>query len=420
MNKKYTFVGLMLLLVMSLVLLGVPMTKAQDATATPAPTATFEPSSEGTLTIWSDADRLPAIQSIAKGFTDKYNVPVRIQTMAFGDVRNNLQLGAPVGEGPDIIVGAHDWVGQLYGSGLLAPIDMTDDLKAKFDPVAIKAFTYDGKLVGLPYYVEAVGVYYNTDVVPELPATWADMVTLAQQLVKDGKVERGLAIPAGDPYHHEALFTGFGGYVFGRDADGNYNPKDVGLDSPGGIKAAQEIDRLVKAGVFDASIDYNAAQNLFTTGKLAMWVTGPWALGTIRKSGVHYAVAPIPPMEQTARPFVGAQGFMINSFSKNLLLAQAFLTDYVATDEGMKALYDAVPGIPAWTPLASTIDDKDLLQFRKAVANGDPMPAIPQMAAVWTAWGNAVNLIYQQQGDPEKIMKDAAQSIRDQIAKGSG
>ena len=108
---------------------------------------------------------------------------------------------------------------------------------------------------------------------------------------------------------------------------------------------------------------------------------------------------------------------MINAFSKNTLLAQSFLTDFVATDDGMKLLYDALPFVPAWSSLAATIDDKDLKDFSLSVANGDPMPAIPQMASVWTAWGNAITLIYQQKEEPAKALMDAAEAIRAEIAK---
>lgn len=38
----------------------------------------------------------------------------------------------------------------------------------------------------------------------------------------------------GDPYHTYPLLTGFGGYIFGRDANGNYNAGDFGLDSLAG------------------------------------------------------------------------------------------------------------------------------------------------------------------------------------------
>ncbi len=414
MTKRLSF------LLLALVLLSVPLAAfAQEAT--PEPTAAFVPSVEGTLTIWSDADRLEALESLGSAFTEQYGVPVRVQTMGFGDIRNNLQLGGPVGEGPDIIIGAHDWIGQLYTNGLIAPVELSEELRANFDPVALRAFTYDGQLVGLPYAVEGIGLYYNTDLIPELPATWAETIELAQQLVADGTVERGIAIPngGGDPYHHYPLFTGFGGYVFGVDEEGNYNPDDVGLDSEGGLAAVAELDRLVKADVLNPAVDYGVAESLFHEGDLAMWITGPWALNGMRESGVPYAVAPIPTMTQEPRPFVGSQGFMVNAFGLNQLLAQAFLTEFIATDQGMQLLYDAVPVIPAWTPLAETIDDADLANFSTAIANGDPLPAIPEMNAVWTAWGNAITLIYQQQADPAEAITEAATAIREQIAQAS-
>ena len=424
MNKR-VFSSLLLLMVL---LLGALVSvQAQDATEEPtveptvAPTATFVPSEEGTLTIWVDQGRLPAIEALGEAFTEQYGVPVRVQTMGFGDIRNNLVLGGPVGEGPDVIVGAHDWIGQLYSNGLIMPLDVPEETLAQFDPVAIRAFTYDGQLVGLPYQTEALGVYYNTDMIaPEdFPESWEDLIALAMQLVEDGTAERGLAIPngSGDPYHHEALLTGFGGYIFGVDEEGNYNPDDVGIDNEGGVAFLTGLDQWVKDDVLNAAVDYGAGESLFHDGRLAMWMTGPWALNGIRESEVPYAVAPVPPVSgNAARPFVGSQGFMINAFSQNALLAQAFLTDFVATDEGAQLLYDAVPAIPAWLPLKESVDDADLAEFGQAVANGDPMPAIPEMNAVWTAWGNAITLIYQQQADPETAAQDAAGAIRDEIA----
>jgi maltose-binding protein MalE len=55
-------------------------------------------------------------------------------------------------------------------------------------------------------------------------------------------------------------------------------------------------------------------------------MAGPWALDRIRASGVPYAVAPFFPDD--GAPFLGVQGFMINAFSENILLAQTFLTEY--------------------------------------------------------------------------------------------
>jgi maltose-binding protein MalE len=388
-------------------------TQAQE-TAEPTPL----PAEEGTLTIWCDQTREPSVSAAGRAFTAAFGIPVRVQLMGFGDVRNNMNLAAPAGEGPDIIVGAHDWLGELYSNGLLAPIPLDDDLAAQFDPVALQAFTYEGNLVGLPYAVEAVAMYYNTDLVETPPTTWEEAAALSLELVEAGLVEQGIGIPP-DPYHTYPLLSAYGGYIFGRDAEGNYNPSDVGLDSEGMIAGARELDALVKAGVFRDGISYDRLRELFQSGQLAMWITGPWALADIRASGVPYAVAPIPAGTTEARPFTGNQGFMLNAFSPNLQLAAAFLTEYIATEEVMMALFEADPRIPAFLPVRNMIEDEDILFFSTSAANGDPMPAIPQMSAVWSAWGNAVTLIYQQQGDPADIFAEAAAAVREQIASGN-
>jgi maltose-binding protein MalE len=388
---------------------------AQDNTATPAPTATFLPSTEGTLVVWVNPEKEAVMKSVGEKFTAKYGIPIVIQTMGFGDVRNNFNIAAPAGEGPDLIVGAHDWVGQLYGNGLLEPLDLGDAAK-NFDPQALAGFTYDGKLVGVPYYLEAIGMYYNKDLVPEPPATFAEAVEISKKLVADGKVDQGIAIPT-DPYHSYPIFSSYGGYIFGKDANGNLNPEDVGVDSPGFLKGAEELDKLVKDKVFSNAVGYNEGKDLFMKGRLAMWVTGPWELGNLRTAGINYGVAKIPTFDGPSRPFIGVQGFMVSKYAKNLDLAKAFAVEFLATQEAQQAMYDAQPGISPFIAVREANPDKDYDVFASSIADGEPMPSIPQMAAVWSSWGNAVTLIYQQKEAPDKAMKDAAQAIRDEIAK---
>jgi maltose/maltodextrin transport system substrate-binding protein/arabinogalactan oligomer/maltooligosaccharide transport system substrate-binding protein len=403
------------MLIMGMFAMGSTSSVAQDPTATPAPTATFVPSAEGTLVVWVNAEREAIVKSAGEKFTAQFNIPIVTQTMGFGDVRNNFNISAPAGEGPDIIVGAHDWIGQLYNNGLLADLDLGDAAK-NFDPAALGAFTYDGKLIGLPYQVEAIALYYNKDLVPEAPKTMAEAIEISKKLVAEGKVDQGIAIPP-DPYHSYPIFTSFGGFVFGKDADGNYDPSQVGLDSEGMIKGAQQLDQLVKDGVFSNAVGYGEASDLFKKGRLAMWVTGPWELGNIRAAGVNYGVAAIPAFDGPSRPFLGVQGFMVSKFAKNPDLAKAFVTEFIATEEVMQALYDAAPAVSAYLPVREANADNDLKGFSDSIANGEAMPAIPQMSAFWDTMGKAVTLIYQQKEDPEKAMKDAAAAARDSIAK---
>jgi len=54
--------------------------------------------------------------------------------------------------------------------------------------------------------------------------------------------------------------------------------------------------------------------------------------------------------------------------------------------------------------------------FAEVGANARPMPAIPEMSAVWSAWGNAQELIIGGELEPAEAMMEAAQQIRDAIS----
>jgi maltose/maltodextrin transport system substrate-binding protein/arabinogalactan oligomer/maltooligosaccharide transport system substrate-binding protein len=393
---------------------------APAVTDTPAPTPTVTPlaAKEGTLTIWADANRVKALKGVIENFTAKTNVPVAVQELGFGDIRDQLKIAGPAGEGADIIIGAHDWLGELVSNGLLETMDLPADVKAKFDPVALQAFSYNGKLYGVPYGVEAVALIYNKDLVPTPPKTWAEMETIAKQLQDEKKVDQGYVLQQGDPYHTYPLVTAFGGYVFGKNPDGSYNPEDLGLDNAGGLAAAAELDKMVKEGLLRKDVDYNLMASLFADKKSAMMIGGPWMMNDIKKAGINYGITNIPSGPGgKAVPFVGVQGFMVSAFAKNKDLAKAFLTEYLASDEVMQALYDVEPRSPAWLPVRNKLDNPDLKAFGASAANGTPMPAIPQMSAVWEAWGKSITLIFQQQQAPDQAVKDASKTIRDKIAQ---
>ena len=63
-------------------------------------------------------------------------------------------------------------------------------------------------------------------------------------------------------------------------------------------------------------------------------------------------------------------------------------------------------------------DDPDVQGFGESGQNGAPLPAIPEMGSVWTAWTDAYELIYDQQGTPTENFQAAADQIRNLIAEG--
>lgn len=272
------FLALSVLVVASMLLTacggGTPATQALAATeapATEAPAATTAPTEAppaepvATLVMWVDATKAPVFKQVADEFLAKYNVKVDIQVTDFGQIRDKFQTAAPTGNGPDIIIVPHDQAGVLVSNGLVAPIDLGDK-KASFLQPTLDAFTIDGKLYGMPYAVENVALFYNKDLVSDLPNTWEDLMAAGKKLQDEQKATYCLGFGSPD-YHLFSVYTAFGGYIFGKDAQGNYNPQDVGLDSNGFIKAVQFLDESVKNGCLSPTIDGATALKLFTDGK---------------------------------------------------------------------------------------------------------------------------------------------------------
>ena len=364
-----------------------------------------------TLTIWADDTRTPILLGLADEFRAKYNVELIVEDLGVvQDIRSQVIIAAPAGEGPDIYIGVHDWLGALIASGLVAPIDL-GDVEDQFVQSTLDAFTYtDGNLYGLPYASENLGFFYNTDLVSEPPTTWNEVLEIGRELQGEGLVEYATAISTGPLYNALPIQTAFGGYIFGLDENGAWNADDVGLDSDGEIAAVSWMTTAVDEGLMPETFDYETAHSLFETGQMPFLMAGPWALDRIRASGVPYAVAESFPDD--GAPFLGVQGFMINPFSENALLAQAFLTEFVATEEVMQLLYETGLRPSAYISVLEATDDPDLKAMGLAGANAMPMPNIPEMGSVWSAADNGMTLAVTGEQTPEEAMTDAAEQVR--------
>jgi hypothetical protein len=105
---------------------------------------------------------------------------------------------------------------------------------------------------------------------------------------------------------------------------------------------------------------------------------------------------------------------MVNAFSENILLAQTFLTEYIATAEVMQQIYDAGLRPSAFQSVLEQTEDPDLLAMGQ-IDNAVPMPNIPEMGSVWSAWNNGISLAITGEQTPEDAMIDSANQVRDLI-----
>ncbi len=366
-------------------------------------------SSAGSLLVWTDSSRLDAVRGVVEEYGDAHDVSVKVQAVSSG-LQEAFAAADAGGQGPDVVVGGHDWIGTLVEREAIVPLDLAPEDLSGFSPTAVRATTYDGQLYGLPFGVEAVGLYRNTDLAPKAPVSM-------DAVVADGR----LALPVGedgDAYYLQGLYTSLGGYLFGTDAEGAYDGDDLGIGEAGSLAAARKLASLgeQEAGVLSRDVTPESAIKEFTKGEAAYLVTGPWALSEVRESGVPFEVSPLPGFrgQGAAEPFMSAQSFMVAAGARNSPNAQELVSALADDEDAMRALHDNTGLPPAMTSVAEAVGG-DALVFYEATGQAAPIPALPEMAAVWSPLAAAYAAIIE--GAPaESAMREAGRAVAAAIA----
>ncbi|MBN2471777.1 MAG: extracellular solute-binding protein [Anaerolineae bacterium] len=369
------------------------------------------------LTLWVyDDGRLEVLNQLGEAFAAEYGVELVVEVVDLSEIRNAMTLGASTGEGPDMIIIPHDNLGPFVENGAAAPIDLGDKADS-FLQGAIDGFIYDGELYGVPLAVENIGFFRNTELVPEAPATWAEVEEIGAALFDDGQIDSVIGFPD-LTYNTYPVYTSFGGYIFGRDDAGNFTTEDIGMNNEGMVAGLTWIQGLVEDGLVSANIDWEASHVLFETGRSAFIMTGPWAINRFDTAGVPYAISAFPAAEEGGEPgypFLGVQGLVINANKENVLLAQIFAVDFLATEEHFQAIFEAEPRPSAWASIFESAEDPNTSGFNEAGVNAVPMPSIPAMGYVWDAWVNAGALVVQGELSPQVALDGAVDQVLAQI-----
>lgn len=379
-------------------------------------TAGAQATASGTLTMWVDDTRIKEMQPVVDAFTKETGVKVSLVQKATGDIGKDFVAQVPTGEGPDVIVSAHDGLGEWVNNGVVAPVELGDKAK-DFSASAIAGVTYDGKTYGTPISIENIALVRNNALLKDTPATtFDDLVTQAKTagtpfsvLIQQGD--------ASDPYHLYPLQTSFGAPVFKQNADGSYtNTLALGGDAGNGFAAY--LAKLGTEKVLDLAIDGDKAKQAFLDGQAPYMITGPWNTSAFVAAGMDISVLPVPSAGgQPAQPFVGVQGVFISAKSKNPVLANELVVNYLSTEDAQDLLFKEGGRMPANAASAAKVTDPILKGFNDAGATGAPMPAIPAMSTVWAFWGATEAQIVGGQADPASAWTTMVANIQDAVDK---
>ena len=368
---------------------------------------------EGKLVIWINGDKgYNGLAEVGKKFEKETGVSVLVEHP--DRLEEKFTQVASTGDGPDIILWAHDRFGGYAQAGLLAELSPSKEFKDKFVDFAWDAENYNGKIIGYPVAIASLSLIYNKDLLPTPPKSWEEIV----ELDKKFKAEKKNAIMwnLAEPYFTWPVVASNGGYVF-KFADGKYNTNDIGVNNEGSQKGLQFVVDMVKNKVINADMDYAIAEASFNKGETALTINGPWSWGNIEKSKINYGVTVLPTLNgKPSKAFVGVLSAGINSASPNKDLAVEFIENYLLTDDGLEQVNKDKPlGAVALKSYQDKLaKDLRIAATMENAKNGEIMPNIPQIVAFWYAEKSAISNAVSGRQTVKQALDDARARIQKQ------
>ena len=368
----------------------------------------------GELLIWMDNDRAKGLAPIAQKFEHDFGIKITIDTPE--KITDTFPMAAQTGKGPDVVVWAHDKVGEWADAGLIRPIEVSSEFSRKFFPKAWQAVLHRGRIWGYPIAIETVTLIYNKNLISSPPTDLAQLVSINQEM----KIRNPGVMPIlwdyKSAFYSWGILASAGAYVF-SNAGTDYDLRNMGIANPRAIEGLSEIIALVKAGVLPKSVSYGVTEELMGQGKLAMTISGPWAWPNLVKSGIDFGLAPIPGVNgSVGRPFVGVSVAYLNCSSPNQDLAEEFLENYFLTERGLRAADHAKSiGVPALISLYETMakDSALLRELKAGVDQGQIMPNIPEMGRFFSALGTALEIATEGHASPDAASREAEAVMRE-------
>lgn len=326
-----------------------------------------------TLTFWhgyteADGDVLEGIVDDFNAAHDDVKIETEVKTWAVID--DTLLTALSADQGPDIVAMPAERLPVYASKGAFA--DLTDfyaddaSNTSELNPQAVAMETVDGTPYGVPTGFVPLSVFYNKTLfaaagITEFPTTWDEWVADAKKLTVDqngdGTPEQyGMVLP-----DHATVANGVWPSLFyGNGGDVVEDGTTAVIDSP---ENAETLEYWSKAVIDDkispTGVDGVKADELFSSGKVAMTIGGPWMASIAKDNAIDYGIAAIPagPKQQAASAIGVSMGITAQADDAKAAAAKEFFSYFFEPE--VATAWSLGSG---WPPLRTDIPASDVAE----------------------------------------------------------
>jgi arabinogalactan oligomer/maltooligosaccharide transport system substrate-binding protein len=338
------------------------------------------------LTVWADESRsanlVKAIGTVAEQTTGDYVQGYKINVVGYSgfDALKTAIDAATDASGPDIVLGANDWVPTLAKDGKLAQFTLSSSAKKNFTDNQLGDLTYKGKLHGVPLDINNVAMLTN-DELTKVPTSFGAMVSYFKANKVSKGLTRGLCVAGGGmSWGAAGILSALGGAPYVMEKG---KAKTTGVPFNVATFTKNVRDQLLnKDGTpngFFTNSDANCKQD-FIDGKVPFAVIGNWEWKNYVAEGFDMSkISCVPGIKAgtCGAGFGSVSGALLTSFADkggDGNAAKSFLNNFFGSASGAM-LYQKYEQRPPANKAAAAISSPALKNFGTASAKA----SIPQL-----------------------------------------
>ena len=382
----------------------------------------------GTITVWAMGAEGENLPTLTKEF-EAANPGVKVQVTAipWDAAHDKFTTAITANKTPDVAMVGTTWMGEFAGMSALDPTPGQID-KSVFFEGAQKTTEVGGTSYGIPWYVETRLVYYRTDLAKKAgittpPTDWDGLKAMSKAMQDKADAKWGIGLQAGGTGSWQSVmpFAWSAGADLTKDGGKAYN-----FDSPEVLKAAQYYQSFFTDGISDKAAPATpTTEPDFVSGKVPMFISGPWMMAAVEKAGGgdafkdKYDVMQIP-ADKMSSSFVGGSNLVVFKNTKNRDSSWK-LVQWLADPKTQVKWYGISTDLPsvksAWQDPALTADTK-LAVFGKQLETAQAPPSFPTWEQVVTSFDSEMEKVTKTGADPAAALKTVQQQA-DSIGTGN-
>ncbi|MFZ8872104.1 MAG: sugar ABC transporter substrate-binding protein [Candidatus Nanopelagicaceae bacterium] len=337
------------------------------------------------IVVWADETRGPNIRdALATKSSWVSGYTVTVKAFANFDALKEAIDKATATTGPDIVVGANDWVPTLAKNGKLAPLTLTASQRARFSSSQFYDLSYKKKLYGIPVDVNNVAMIYNTKLVTTAPKTFGDMVDYYKANKASKNLKAGLCVAGGGmSWGAHSVFSALGADAYYFNSDGRINKSKTFSPTSFGANVRKFLMDGGKSNGFFPASDAGCKDN-YLDGTVPFAIIGNWEWNDYKAKGFEMNLMPVPGVtaNNPGKAFGSVSGALLTSFASTRgveAAAKSLLVDFFGSTAGQVA-YQKIEKRPPAEKGAST--DASVTDGQKGFGASAAAASIPQVGAI--------------------------------------